>query len=134
MIVDLRNNGGGEIRTYSALLDSLRSKMVRRKKLVVIVGRSTFSAAVHFAADVKRQTRAIFVGEPTGGSPNHYSDTDPVSLPVTGWTIGIPTVYYEKMPGQAGLTIEPDVPVAVRARDFFAGRDPALAAALRVRR
>jgi hypothetical protein len=102
VIVDLRNNGGGEIRTYGPLLDALRSKTVRRKKLVVILGRSTFSAAVHFAADVKRQTRAIFVGEPTGGSPNHYSDTDPVSLPVTGWTVGIPTIYYEKMPGRPG--------------------------------
>jgi len=36
--------------------------------------------------------------------------------------------------GQAGLTIEPDVQVPVRARDFFGGRDPALARALTLRR
>jgi Peptidase family S41 len=134
IIVDLRNNGGGEIRTYTPLLDALRSRAVRRKQLVVIIGRETFSAATHFAADVKRQTRAIFVGEPTGGSPNHYSDTDPVVLPVTGWTIGIPTIYYEKLPGQSGLTLEPDVRVNLTARHFFAGRDPVLGKALTVRR
>jgi Peptidase family S41 len=134
IIIDLRNNGGGEIRTYAPLLDALRSRAVRRKQLVVIIGRETFSAATHFAADVKRRTRAIFVGEPTGGSPNHYSDTDPVVLPVTGWTVGIPTIYYEKMPGQTGLTLEPDVRVNLTARHFFAGRDPVLRTALTVRR
>jgi Peptidase family S41 len=134
VIVDLRHNGGGEIRTYPPLLNALRAKALRRKQLVVIIGRSTFSAAVHFASDVKRYTRAVFVGEPTGGSPNHYSDTDPVSLPVTGWTVGIPAIYYEKMPGRPGLTLEPDVRVDLTARHFFAGRDPVLTRALRVRR
>ena len=134
VIVDLRNNGGGEIRRYAALLQALRAPAARRKTLVVIVNRETFSAAVHFAADVKRLTRAIFVGEPTGGSPNHYSDTDPVALPVTGWTVGIPTIYYEKLPGEAGLTLAPDVHIDFAARHFFAGRDPVLRAALTVRR
>jgi Peptidase family S41 len=133
IIVDLRNNGGGEIRTYPPLLQALRTPTARRKTLVVIVNRETFSAAVHFAADVKRQTRAIFVGEPTGGSPNHYSDTDPVALPVTGWTVGIPTIYYEKLPGEPGLTLEPDVRVDFTARHFFTGRDPVLRAALTLR-
>jgi Peptidase family S41 len=134
IIVDLRNNGGGEIRTYAPLLDALRRPAVRRKQLVVIIGRETFSAATHFAVDVKRQTRAVFVGEPTGGAPNHYSDTDPVDLPVTGWTVVVPTIYYEKLPGQPGLTVEPDVRVDLTARHFFAGRDPVLARALTVRR
>jgi C-terminal processing protease CtpA/Prc len=101
---------------------------------VVIIGRGTFSAAVHFAADVKRSTRAVFVGEPTGGSPNHYSDTDPVQLPVIGWTVYVPRIYYEKLPGESGLTIEPDVRVDFTAKDLFSGRDPVLRAALTVRR
>jgi hypothetical protein len=134
VVVDLRSNGGGERATYSFLLDVLRGRAVRRKTLVVIIGRGTFSAAVHFAADVKRSTRAVFVGEPTGGSPNHYSDTDPVQLPVIGWTVYVPRIYYEKLPGESGLTIEPDVRVDFTAKDLFSGRDPVLRAALTVRR
>jgi hypothetical protein len=134
VIVDLRNNGGGDNRRYAHLLNALTSRGVRGKALVVIIGRETFSAATHFAADLKLFTRAIFVGEPTGGAPNHYSDTDPVDLPVTRWTVGIPTIHYQKMPGQLGLALEPDVAVQLTARDFFSNRDPVLARALRVSR
>jgi hypothetical protein len=131
VIVDLRNNGGGDIANYPPLLAALQARSInRRNKLVVLIGRATFSAATHFAADVERLTRAVFVGEPTGGSPNHWSDTTSVTLPVLGWTVHIPELYYEKRPGERGLAIEPDIRVELTAADFFAGRDPVLAAAL----
>jgi hypothetical protein len=134
VIVDLRNNGGGNINTYPYLLQTLKSRSINRPgKLVVLIGRTTFSAAVHFATDLDRGTRARFVGEPTGGSPNHYSDTDPVDLETSGYTIFVPRIYYEKQPGQVGLQLDPDVSVALTGRDFFAGRDPVLTAALRLR-
>jgi hypothetical protein len=132
VIIDLRNNGGGDINTYPYLLQSLKSRAVnKRGKLIVLIGRTTYSAAVHFAVDLKRGTRAIFMGEPTGGSPNHYSDTDPVPLPVSGYTINIPRIHFEKLPGQSGLQLDPDVAVTLTGADFFAGRDPVLARALR---
>ncbi len=132
VIIDLRNNGGGDINTYPYLLQSLKTRAVnKRGKLIVLIGRTTYSAAVHFAVDLKRGTRAIFMGEPTGGSPNHYSDTDPVALPVSGYTINIPRIHFEKLPGQSGLQLDPDVAVALTGADFFAGRDPVLARALR---
>ena len=132
VIIDLRNNGGGDINTYGYLLQSLKSRPVnKRGKLIVLIGRTTYSAAVHFAVDLKRGTRAIFIGEPTGGSPNHYSDTDPVPLPVSGYTINVPRIHFEKLPGQSGLQLDPDVAVALTGADFFAGRDPVLARALR---
>jgi hypothetical protein len=133
VVVDLRSNGGGDIQTYSPLLEGLRSREARRKRLVLLIGRFTFSAAVHFAIDVRRTTDAVLVGEPAGGAPNHYSDTDPVKLPVTGWTVRVPRIHWVKMPGRRGLTLEPDVRVELKARDFFAGRDPVLAAALAMR-
>jgi hypothetical protein len=134
VIVDLRNNGGGNINTYPYLLQTLRSRAINRPgRLVVLIGRTTYSAAVHFAVDLRRGTRARFVGEPTGGSPNHYSDTDPVPLPVSGYTINVPRIYYEKQPGQVALQLDPDVAVPLTGLDFFAGRDPVLARALALR-
>jgi hypothetical protein len=133
IVIDLRNNGGGDIATYPALLDVLRSRSINRpNRLVVLIGPTTFSAAVHFAVDVDRATRAVFVGERAGGSPNHYSDTgELVVLPATGYAVGIPRVYFEKQPGRSGLVFDPDVVVPLTGADFFAGRDPALARALR---
>lgn len=134
IVVDLRNNGGGNIHTYPYLLDTLKTPAVnRRGRLVVLIGRTTFSAAVHFATDLDQGTRAIFVGEPTGGSPNHYSDTDPVPLDVSGYTINVPRIYFEKQPGRTGLQLDVDVRVPLTGRDFFAGRDPVLARALALR-
>jgi len=134
VIVDLRNNGGGNINTYPHLLQTLKSRSInRRGKLVVLIGRTTFSAAVHFAVDVKRGTSAILVGEPTGGSPNHYSDTDPVMLPISGYTINVPRIHFVKLPGQSGLQLDPDVTVPLTGADFFAGRDPVLERALGLR-
>lgn len=132
VIVDVRNNGGGERSNYPPLLRAVQSRWVNRPNgLVVLTSRETFSAATHFAVDVERTTQAILVGEPSGGSPNHYSDSDPVSLPVSGWTVAVPTICYQKArPGDPGLVLEPDVRVELTARDFFAGNDPVLAAAI----
>ncbi len=111
VIVDVRNNGGGDINTYPYLLQTLKSRAInKRGKLVVLIGRTTYSAAVHFAVDLRRGTRAILVGEPTGGSPNHYSDTDPVALPVSGYTINVPRIHFVKLPGRAGCNSTPTSP------------------------
>lgn len=55
-------------------------KINQRGKLFVIVGRQTFSAAMNGAAEIERHTNAIFVGEPTGSSPNFVGETIGVNL------------------------------------------------------
>ncbi len=69
MIVDLRLNGGVDNRTYGSLLDVLRRPAIGRKT-IVLIGRSTFSAAANFITEVDLSTRARLLGEPSGGSPN----------------------------------------------------------------
>ena len=85
VIVDMRLNPGGDNHTYVDLLRALRSKRVNKKgRLVVLIGRSTFSAAQNFITELERKTRAVFVGETSGGSPNLYGDVQPVDLPSAG--------------------------------------------------
>jgi antitoxin component of MazEF toxin-antitoxin module len=131
LVVDLRLNGGGDNHTYGPLLDLLRDPAVGRKT-VVLLGRSTFSAATNFVTEVDRYTRARLLGEPSGGSPNLWGDAQVVELPRSGLTVRIATRYWEfALRADKRLAVAPDVPVALTAADFFAGRDPVLARALR---
>jgi C-terminal processing protease CtpA/Prc len=79
-------------------------------------------------------TRARVVGEPAGGSPHQYGDHASVELPSLGVTVYVAPQYVQVL-GRDDQRVElvPDVPVVQTAADFFAGRDPVLTAALRLR-
>jgi hypothetical protein len=133
IVVDVRQNGGGDNTTYYPLLTALADPVVDRPgRLYALIGRATFSAAGNFVTELERETGATLVGEPTGGAPNQWGDSEPVHLPDSGWTAYVPTVYVEKSdPDDPRTAVEPDVAVAWSAAEFFAGRDPVLEAALR---
>jgi hypothetical protein len=130
VVVDVRLNHGGDNTTYGPLLDVL-SRPVIQRKLVVLTGRSTFSAAGNFVADVDRSTSVRFVGEPAGGAPSQWGDSTPILLERAGITVHVATSYWEfGPPGDTRLETPVDVRVEPTAADFFAGRDPVLARAL----
>jgi len=134
VIVDVRLNGGGDNTTYGPLVDLFASKQVnRRGKLFLLTGRATFSAAANFAAELDRDTRAVVVGEPTGGGVETYGDTVPVLLPSLGWYVYVASRYHERKrgPNDHRLAVAPDVRVELTAAQYFAGRDPVLERALR---
>ena len=134
VIVDVRLNGGGDNTTYGPLLSIFRSPTVnRRGRLYLLTGRATFSAAGNFSAEIDRDTRAIIVGEPTGGGVETYADTFPVLLPTVGWYVHIAARYHERKRNRNDrrLAVEPDVRVDLTSAQYFAGRDPVLERALK---
>ena len=133
VVVDLRHNGEGDNNTYGPLLTFLQSEEVNQAgRLYVITGRNTFSAAANFAVELERSTRATIVGEPTGGSPNLYADTRTASLPNSKIEVWVSARYVQKSAADdPRLTIDPGRPALLSSADWLAGRDPALAAALR---
>jgi C-terminal processing protease CtpA/Prc len=135
VIVDVRLNPGGDNHTYVPLLQALRSKRInKRGRLVVLIGRSTFSAAENLITELERKTRAVFMGETSGGSPNLYGDIQPVDLPSAGLRVDIAGIYWQKsVAGDPRVAIDPRVPVALSSSAFFRGKDPALAKALTYR-
>jgi hypothetical protein len=135
VIVDVRLNPGGDNHTYVDLLRALRSKSVnRRGRLVVLVSRSTFSAAQNFITEVERKTRAVFIGETSGGSPNLYGDAAGVDLPTVGVNVEVAGRYWQKsFAADTRVAIEPKVTVPLASSAFFRGKDPVLAAALAYR-
>jgi hypothetical protein len=129
LVVDIRHNGGGDNTTYGPLLQLLTDHRIQGR-LSVIIGRETFSAAENFATEVEIGTDAVFVGEPTGGRPNLYGDVRDVVLPRSGIVAHVSSRYWQMGPAHdARPALPPDIPVALTSRDYFAERDPILAAA-----
>jgi hypothetical protein len=134
MVLDLRQNPGGDNTTFAPLLALVRDFAATHPgATAVLTDRITFSAAANLATSVARATDAIFVGEPMGGGLNFWDDVGWVelrSLPVP-MRVAVSTRWWEFADtGDPRLTIEPDVLVPVAAADHFAGHDPALEAAL----
>lgn len=133
VVIDLRQNGGGNNTTYWPLVQAIQELPPKlRKSVYVLIGRATFSAAANLAADLDRLTEATFVGEPTGGFVRGWGDTTPLVLPATGLQLHVSFRYWDfgQGPGDDRLAVEPDISIELTAEDFFAGRDPVLQAAL----
>jgi Peptidase family S41 len=135
VVVDVRLNPGGDNHTYAPLLNALRARTVnRRGRLVVLISRSTFSAAQNLITELERKTFVTFVGETSGGSPNLWGDVQRVDLPTAGLSANIAAVYWQKsFAADTRVAIEPKVSVPLSSTAFFRGKDPVLAAALAYR-
>ncbi len=132
VLVDLRNNGGGDNHRYGPLLEALQDPRIDRPgRLLVLIGRLTFSAAGNFATEVEATTGAVFVGEDMGSSPNLYGDVRRSPLRTIGQDVYIASVYWQKSTADdPRITIEPDIAVPYSSDDYFSDRDPVLAAAV----
>ncbi|HSK52539.1 MAG TPA: hypothetical protein VLA44_07260 [Clostridia bacterium] len=131
VVVDVRHNPGGENGSYPPLLEVLRELATDRPgSVVVLIGRSTFSAAGNFITELAATPGVRFVGEPSGGAPNMYGDATLEQLPESGFIVHLATRRWEFAPGDDAAAIAPDVAVPVRWADYAAGGDPALDAAL----
>jgi hypothetical protein len=72
--------------------------------------------------DLEASTNAIFVGEATGGSPNHFGDAVEVELPAAGLIARVATIHWETAgPDDERLTHEPDIEVPPRSEELFGG-------------
>lgn len=130
LLIDLRHNRGGNGELRWALVHALLRdrRFDAPGRLFVLIGRRTFSAAQLLANDLDRHTSALFVGEPTGSSPNHYGELGQLKLPATGLTVLYSQLYWQHHPRDDRPWIAPDIAAPLRWADLAAGRDPALAA------
>lgn len=134
VIIDLRNNPGGNNTTYGPLRSAVETyALANPGRVALLTGRTTFSAAGNFVTDLAAGPAgdAIrIVGEPTGGGPNIYGDVRVVTLESSGVVVLISTRWHERRPGDDRLEVEPDIAAEVSWADLVAGRDPVLEAAI----
>jgi hypothetical protein len=133
LVIDLRDNGGGDNTLFRGFVDRLAaSEFNATGRLFVLTGGWTFSAATNLVTTLERRTSALFVGEPTGSGPNHYGDARMHLLPRTRIAVFLSTRTHRfGEPTDVRTAHTPDVAVATRAADYVEGRDSTLEAALR---
>jgi hypothetical protein len=127
LVIDLRQNNGGD---YKEGLKHMIEPVVARPALnqdghlFVIIGPTTFSAAMANATHFRARTRAMLVGEPIGENPNGWSENDEFTLPNSGLQVSYSTKYYTFAPGET--LIRPDREIVPTWEEFRDGRDPVL--------
>lgn len=126
IILDLRNNSGGNSAILKPFLDKLSENHVNKKgSLYVLLGKKTFSSALMNAVDLKRNFNSILVGEPTSGNVNHYGETRGFRLPNSKITVGYSTKYWENWKGYSGPLL-PDIKIKYSIKNFKKNIDEAI--------
>lgn len=132
VVVDLRYNSGGASRLFAPFIQEIRRRPALNTEdgLRVLIGRGTFSSAMQNAIQLRRETNATLMGEPTGGQPNGYGEVRSFTLPNSRLRIQYSTAYFRNLPGSRADAVTPDVWVETLAAAALAGEDSVLAAAL----
>ena len=129
VVLDMRYlpGGSGDFGILQALADDPRVN--RAGGLTVLIGRENVSVATSIVEYLDTKTKALLVGEPTPARADNFRcDCHDFVLPHSGFRLSVPTSW-DRL-GDDRPEIKPDVSMALSSRDFFAGRDPVLDAAL----
>lgn len=138
LVLDIRRNGGGNAQLNLPLVHGLirSDKLNQAGKLFILIGRGTFSAATQLVGDLERHTQAIFVGEPTGGKPNHYglsglSGPTSFRLPHSRLIVEHSNEFMQRgVPGDDSPWKAPLLAAELTSDDYRTNRDPMMEAAL----
>lgn len=133
LVIDMRwNNGGNTALTQPLVLGLIGNRKINQQgKLFVIIGRRTYSAAQNTVTYIERYTRATFVGEPTGSSPNFVGEGGTVVLPYSKLIANVSHLYWQSSwPQDHRIWLPPRIYTPPTFADFRAGRDAALDAVL----
>lgn len=130
-VLDLRRNGGGDSQIAQPLITGLakRDGINQEGRLFVLIGPRTLSSGLLNAVELRRSTKAILAGEPTGQRPNAYGEIRAFELPNSRLAVDYSTEFFQVVEGDPPALI-PEVHVAVSSVDYFAGRDPVMEAVL----
>lgn len=129
VILDIRNNRGGDNNKSRMLANSIRENknLNQYGKLFVLTSQRTFSAAVNLATLLENQTKAIFVGQPTGQGPTQFGDPRGFTLPNSNIYVFLSSLKWQgSLPQDKRQSIYPDFTVTYTFKDYLSGKDPAL--------
>ncbi|KGM94781.1 peptidase S41 [Clostridium novyi A str. 4552] len=126
LVIDLRDNGGGSSSMLDPLIQEIKNRNINNEnRLFVIVGRKTFSSAILNAITLQNETCAKFIGEPTGGKPNHYGEVKEFKLPNSKMSISYSIKYFKTSQKDSDSFI-PDIIIEPSINEYLKNKDSIL--------
>jgi hypothetical protein len=127
IIVDIRFNLGGQIDHFVPVINFLATTEFNNPEdLFVLTGRQTFSSGVGATYSFVNLTDATFVGMPTGGKPNGFSNVVGLGLNYSQANLFL-ALDYLQLTDEDPEAFMPDHLTPFTQEDFINGTDPALA-------
>lgn len=132
LVVDLRDNTGGNSDVWRPFLNGLQTRYPRLRQnprfgFYGLISRLTFSSGMLAAEEIKRFAGALLVGEDTGGNPDSFGDIANYTLPNSGIAGSVSTKQFSPFaPGVKAPSVAADIRVYRDSADVFARFDPIL--------
>lgn len=127
VVIDMRNNGGGDLYVGVVLAYALNlaDSIDWEKGVYVLTSNRTFSAGTSNAALFKQLLNAKVVGQPTGSNPSGYQDMDSFTLPNSKLTITYSKRLF-RLSNQENTALQPDSLITETRSDLLKGTDTVL--------
>ena len=131
LVVDLRQNEGGDTGVFDPFLAQLEaSPLSRPGRLYAVIDQGTFSSGMDTAVELA-SAGATLIGAPTGGKPDSYGEIGTFKLPDSGLTISYATQYFAAAaPGTDPPSLMPAITIEPTFAQYASGDDPVMDAIL----
>lgn len=123
IIIDLRNNGGGNSYLMSHFYNPIKKARDDSAEVFCLIGKITFSAAFTNAFELK-QDGVTLVGQPTGGNMIQFTEINYFDLPNSRFRGQYSTRFSEYGESPVYDSLYPDITVDTTIDDYKNGIDP----------
>jgi hypothetical protein len=129
LVVDLRDNLGGDSQPFGALVGGIWAEPAinRRGRIFGLINDFTASSAAVDSYSLRQTTNALLIGQQVATPITEFGDARELRLPHYGVLVAVTTAVANPAQTRYGI---PDIAVAPTLSDWLAGKDPVLAEAL----